>query len=344
MENPRISPYKVPPCLQEGSHRSNAHSTLKRSVRFFFPPLFALFYATLLASLPVDAFADRYNYLAYAASSDLILQRYTTHGVTFTLANEPLWLLINIWLEHFLSPPDVVRTIIFVPSFLTAYLLLRNNPNNILWAILFLAIPLVVKNHIIHLRQGVGISVFLLGYYARSRTLKNVTMWASPFLHSSFFFVLLIKYLSDFLTLFRPTPTLRLAIYSLVFLALAVVLEAISTNLGARQAIEHMRMETDASGLGFVFWAGILMLFLSYGRDFITKHAFPLAALVFYLSVYFLLPVSGRIFESAVLLVLTAGLNLTGLRRLAFLAGVVSFVVISYALQINQPWLGWGAF
>lgn len=54
------------------------------------------------------------------------------------------------------------------------------------------------------------------------------------------------------------------------------------------------------------------------------------------------MPVTARIFESAILLVLLAGLHLTKWRRYAFLSAFLFYFLFSYLSRVGQPWLGWG--
>lgn len=78
--------------------------------------------------------------------------------------------------------------------------------------------------------------------------------------------------------------------------------------LGARQAQTTAVMGTDVSGVGFVMWALIALLLVLQGRSFLDMNTFAIGALLFYLSTYFLTPTVGRVFESAVLFVVLAGL------------------------------------
>src|SRR5690606_31256538 len=102
----------------------------------------------------------------YARYSDEIMARYSALNLVAVLFNEPLWLLINIGLSKLFIGEVVLRIIIFVAAFLVSWLLLRQNPRHIFWMMGFLLIPQVMKNHIIHLRQGLGLAVFLLGYFS----------------------------------------------------------------------------------------------------------------------------------------------------------------------------------
>lgn len=313
-----------------------------RWMRRLLPLAFALLYAMVLTSLPLDAFLDRENYLSYAAYSDEILARYGAVHPVAVLANEPLWLLINIGLARLFGPETVLRILIFLPAVLVPWLLVRHNPRHAVWLILLMLMPQVLKNHVIHLRQGCGLAVFLLGYFFGSKWLRRGLMLAAGFIHSSFLFIVLIGGIVAAVDLFPLSPRLRIALKLLCFGLLGVSTGMVASALGARQAAQYADVQATFSGLGFLFWTGVLLMFLSAGRLVLQQNMTALAILSFYLATYFVLPVSARIFESGLFLVLIAGLNLPGWRRQIFLLQMFTYAVTQYVMSLDTDWLGWG--
>src|SRR5690606_17982655 len=123
------------------------------------------------------------------------------------------------------------------------------NPRHAFWMVLFLLIPQVVKNHIIHLRQGVAIAVFMLGVSAKPNWLRLGLMSASAFVHSSFFFVLAILAVVRITHEIVSSKELR----TLGFLAGAatasMAMGLVASISGARQAELYSDAGTDISGL-----------------------------------------------------------------------------------------------
>lgn len=316
--------------------------SLTRFLRRVYPFAYASIFAWVLVSLPLDGFKDRDNYLVYAAASDTILAGNVARGLLKAMFNEPLWLGMNIWLSDYLDAETTLRAIIFIPAFVVAFVVLRHNPRAALWLSIFLLTPAVVKNHIIHLRQGAGIAVFLLGYFAGPRWLRLALMTAAGFIHSSLLCIVLIHAAVRATGKLRLSPALRLVLIFVFSIALGVMFESIAGGLGARQGEQYAAATLEISGLGMAFWFCVLVLFLSAGSHFIRRNLFPISILAFYISVYFLTPLSGRIFESGVLLVLLAGLALRGWRRQAFIAAYLLFSGLLYMSRLDQPWLGWG--
>lgn len=309
--------------------------------------LFAIFalsltYGWVLAGLPLEVFKDRTNYLIYADQSSLILLRYWSQGILTGLTNEPIWLLLNAGLALVFEPETTLRIVIGVPASIVAYLVLRAEPKNFIWLLLLLFLPQVLKNHIVHLRQGVAVSFFLIGWFSNWRAMRWFFFLFTPFIHASFFFILTLLLLTAIFRELRLAAGLRNILFIFVGLTLSIFLAAVAKFLGARQAVEYDFAVADISGLGFIFWSIVLFVMILQGRTFMRQHAFAIGVLVFYLSTYFFIEVTARIFESALIILLLAGLQMTVWRRQVFVALIVGYGLLSYVLSLNQPWLGFG--
>jgi len=302
--------------------------------------LLALMYGAALAALPVDVFLDRDNYLTYASDSLGILVRNFSGGPISVLANEPLFLLINIGLSSFLSPETVVRSLIFLSATVVARFVLRKDPRQFVWLLFFLLVPQVIKNHIVHLRQGVAIAVFLLGWNIRSVSLRWMLLLMAAFIHASFVFVIGLLMMTKIVQRMRFAADIQMLAFVSAGIVVGLGMGWLAQMVGARQGESYAFDGGAASGLGFVFWLFVLALFVLQGKTFMQRNAFPVSALVLYLATYFLVEVTARIFESSVIFVLLAGLLLTSWRRAAFLTAILFYVCLSYLLRLNQPWLG----
>lgn len=328
--------------LALGSQFGRDREPLPSSKPLLLSLIYALIFAGVLTSLPLAEFRDRTNYLTYAAQSETIFARNVERGFLAVIFNEPLWIKTNIWLSNFFELETTLRLIIFVPAFLVSFLIIYHNPRYAFWLSIFLLTPQVLKNHIIHLRQGMGIGVFLLGYFAGPKWMRIALITVAGFIHSSFLcigLIILSVWVTGKLSL---SPWLRIVILVACFIVLGVVFGAIAGGLGARQGEQYATATLDISGLGFVFWFCMLALFLSAGTGFIRQNLLPISVLGFYISVYFLTAVAGRIFESGLLLVLLGGLSIRGWKRQAFIAAYMLFASLIYLKNWGQPWFGWG--
>lgn len=303
----------------------------------------SLTYGLILSQLPDAHFKDFANYLVYAENSSLIALRYADAGLLRVFSNEPVWLLMNAGLGQFFDPETVVRVIIFFGASSVAWLIFRHYPQHFIWLILILFFPQVIKNYLIHLRQGVAIAVFLWGWFAATRATRWLLLGLTPFIHASFFFILVLLGLTWLLRSVRFAPDLRTATYVGAGIAFGLGLGVLAELLGARQGGGYSFERADVTGLGFVLWTMTLAIMLSAGRAWLREHAFEGGIVTFYLTTYWLIEVTARIFESGLIVVLLAGLTLRGGRRRAFLGVVLGGGALAWMLRIGQPALGFSS-
>lgn len=302
----------------------------------------SLVLAVFLAGLPLEAFLDRANYMVYARDSITALQRYASRGPVALLTNEPVWLLLNIALVQLFPPEWVLRIIILLPAWVAAWIIFKQDFRLFPLLLIIFLLPQVLKNHVIHLRQGLAAALFLLGYYSTQRSVRNGLLLLTPFIHSSFFIVLPLYYLRPLLELLRFSSTIRVLLVALVGIVIGLAGMLGAGMLGARQAGRYALFVSGGSGLGFVYWSLLLCVLLSEGPQFIRRHIFEIAILFFYIGTYFLIPVGARVMESVLILILLAGVRLTCWRYFLFIAMHVFFFAFQYYQRLGQPWLGWG--
>ena len=302
--------------------------------------IYALF---LTLYFPIDdSIIDRGNYLIYAENSLIIVGRYLDESIFALFFNEPVWLMINIVLSSFLEPQNTLRTIIFVSSFTVSFLLLRNNLRYFWILLIILAFPNVIKNFIIHIRQGLAIAFFLIGWFSSSKSTKYFFFILSPFVHASFFLVIALYFLTSMLQKMKFAFDLRLIIYLIIGVVISFGLGFIASLLGMRQANEYEFTAASSSGLGFLFWLAILLTYMSNGKEYLRKNSFIFGMIIFYLATYFFVEVTARIFESVIVIVLLASLELKLKQKYIVFCIIVCFTILSYVLRLDQNYLGFG--
>ncbi len=327
--------------MQNGFIVATRASTISGTKKLVFLVL-ALSYGCVLSQLPDTDFMDFENYLRYAKTSSLMLSLWQVKGVLATFANEPVWLLINAGLAHNFSPETVVRIIIFCSAFSVSWLVLRHHPEHFGWLILFLLLPQVIKNHLIHLRQGAAIAIFLMGWFSVNRKVRWLLLGIAPLVHASFFFILALMWLTLILRTIYYGPVLRTIAFVAAGIVGGVGISWLAQAVGARQAGEYAFQAAEVSGLGFLLWTIILAIILTARRAYLREHAFETGVIFFYLATYWLIEIAARVFESGLMLVLISGLMLPGWRRQVFLAAVLGSGALQWILQLGKPALGFG--
>lgn len=221
-------------------------------------------------------------------------------------------------------------------------LLLRNNLQYFWILLLILIFPNVIKNFIIHLRQGLAIAFFLIGWFSLSRSKKYFFFILTPFVHASFFLVIAMYFLTLALQKLKFAFDVKFIVYFILGFVISFGLAFIASLLGMRQATEYEFIAADSSGLGFLFWLGILIIYISNGREFLRKNSFILGMIIFYLVTYFFVEVTARIFESVIILVLLASLELKNKYKIIVVGFFVIFIIYQFLSKIDMPYFGYG--
>ncbi|NNG45155.1 hypothetical protein HJP15_19910 [Pseudoalteromonas sp. NEC-BIFX-2020_002] len=303
---------------------------------------FASIYALMLSSLPVnETIVDRINYIYYAEKSHVIFARYQSKGLFSVLFNEPLWLIVNIVLSSIGDPTFIIKVIVFSSSFTVAYFVLTTNPKGFLFLLLLLLFPQVIGKFIVHIRQGFAISIFILGIMSGNERVRFFLIICTPFIHSSFFFIVFFAALCSQLQTSKLGEDVSSVVAVFISLLLGSSILVVGTFLGARQVSEDS-VTTSASGFGFVFWSAILVLYYLAGKDFIRRYIFSISCIVLYLATYFFTVYTARIFESGLIFAVLAALNLSPMRRLMAYSLFVFLFLISIFGRLGRPLLGFG--
>lgn len=297
--------------------------------------LSALLYAMYLAMLPIDGFIDRDNYLQYVQNSGFLLSSNLGESYLYLFSNEPLWLLINQIVGYFLSPEDGVRVLIFFGASVFYFasgkeIFGRRNDLMRLWLVFLFVVfsPQILKNFVIHLRQGVALAVFFL-FAGTDKTLKRNVFAAllTAQIHSSFYFLFFILGSLYFFDRFGFSKRKSMVATCVAILILAPLASLGSIFFEARQGL-LVDDSIVASGAAFVFWSvAITVLFFSLLKNKTDcddwRFCFSFCAILLYLSLYYSFTYSGRIFESCLPLVVISLLTLP-YSRLKFLLVMLS--------------------
>ena len=325
-----------------GSDRADIQHGINFYQYRLMPFLFATIYAAYLTFLPIDVFLDRVNYVLYATSSYFIQSFYLGSYASY-LSNEPLWLAMNVYLYKFFEADTIVRIFIFFPAFITAYVVMSKRNFGFFIAFAIMLSPGVAQNYIVHIRQGVAVSIFLVGYFSNNQRIGYLLAVISPFIHSAFFLISGIYFACEILGKLKfIKQQWRVMIMVAVVTLATVLMETVMTGAAFRQTNEYRNIATEISGLGFLAWSFILALICSQGISFIEKNLFSVLSLIFYLMIYFFAPFAGRVIECVVIPLFFTGMMLTGWKKWAFAGTMFVQAAAFYVLNSGSYWFGWG--
>ena len=319
---------------------------LKAEKKYLFLSLaFSLTYAYILAGLPIDGFIDRDNYLNYVANSGLIFFGNLSQGLFSFLLNEPIWLFINMVLNFLFDPEFALRIIIFTSSFAFSFYMLRARRGDLFYvffAIVICLLPQVMKNYVIHLRQGVAIAFVAFMMFSATGLARRIYIVFAPFVHSSYFFLLPNIFISwivnEKLKLGKNSFSFFL-FYFLIACFIVLVFVNVLSFTSARQVetLEQVSGESR-SGMAVLFWAVVFYLFVSSGDEFRRNNFFSIASIAIYIMLYFFFDPIARVFESSLPFIFFSGYELKSKRRWVFF----SMVFVLFCFQWLIPLMSGG--
>jgi hypothetical protein len=300
-------------------------------------------YAYCLAFvLPVDAFKDRENYLVYAADSGSVIAGYLESGLLTFLVNEPLFLFANYLLSLFLGPESVLSVLIFGFAFLFAFSMLGYNRRLVFWLLIALLLPQVLKNHVVQLRQGYAVALFTYAWFYLDGSKKWFMIALTPLVHASFFIVWCFLAVYWFSSWVRFKFDLKSTVFFSISAVSVFLIFFVANLLGSRHALRYSASDLDVSGIAFVFWSLGFAIFCFQSREWYEKHAFAALFVLVYLGMYFTFPLSGRVFESVLPLVLIAGFSTRGYYQYAFISLFLAYFLGQVYLASGQALFGFG--
>ena len=262
----------------------------------------------LIAPKDITWARDRINYLVYAESSWTIMQRYISNGILSFFSNEPLFLGINIILSFVFLPENSLKIIIFTSTLGTLYSLGKISKYNFWVLFFFLFLPQIVQNNVTHLRQGLALSLYLLGLTSNKKY-GEIIKYASVFVHISFGFIIIFEFLEAFFKKIKFSSELRIFLSSIFLTAFVFVVPNLALFFGDRRVMEYdFTVTKDASGLGFLLWLIVGMFFIFViKKNYISS--ISCYGIMLYLVAYFFLDFGARIFENIIPLILVSALN-----------------------------------
>lgn len=274
---------------------------------------------------------DRLNYLDYANYSHLTLGRYYESGLGTVFSNEPLFLLINIFLAFIFSPENVVRIIIFSSTFLVLYNL-GEKTNFSLWVLsFFVLIPQFNKNHIIHLRQGLALGVYLLSLNQKDNKISWLLKVLAVLIHTSIAFMILFELLDCVIEKLKIKYKYKMLIVAALFLVFVNSFSLMSLFIADRRFKEYtFSIATNASGLGFILWFFVGIFFITLAKRTYTNRL-CFYGIIFYLVSYYFVEFGARVFENVIPLIIVGMINEENKKnRLLYIAFLIFYGFVQY--------------
>ena len=281
--------------------------------------------------IPVEKINDRLNYFEYILYSSEIFFGSISSPFPIILFEEPIFKLIMFSLSGLgISPDFTIRILVFIMLFTTFKILFKKTNISFFWILLILLTPVVMVNYVMTIRQGLATTIFLFGIFnIKDKKFQTLIFILLPLIHYSFYLVLFfyilskLKYLQNF-----NNSKLYLFVVGIFSVFLSISILKLVTILSQTKMAEDYEMINESTlGFGLLFWFVILLLFLSEGKIFILKNLFELSILIFYVSSVTIFNPFSRVLQTASILILISGFQLTNFRLLLFKILIFLFVI-----------------
>jgi hypothetical protein len=268
---------------------------------------------------------DRFNNLELLSSS-IVFQ-------------EPLYIVIVYFLSIFFSPQAIAIIIISFASSSSIFSLYKARPELLLIIILVFLLPQMMGKYIVHLRQGLAIAFFLTIFLYFKKNLF-ISSFIAGLIHISFFAVIPI------MILIRLTPknrnailitSIALSIFTFIFFSQGLFAKLVFF-LDLRQANNYLFESNNISGLGFLYWSVIYMIFF-FQKKISESRTLSMNIIALYCTSYFWLNFISRILEAFIPLIF---LELKLLNTYICYLALIFYLFISWQTRLQLPLYGFG--
>ena len=304
----------------------------------------SLVLGVIIQLFPLEYSEDYEGYINFVLNSTDLLEEYQ-QSVAELFSNEPVWLLWNSMLYRLVDDVDIaVRMTIFFVSVSLSFAILTIDKRYMLLLLVFVLLPQMFHNFTTHVRQGSAMAVYYLSYLYLGKRYGAPLMLLTPLIHSSMFFIAPLAYARDAVVALRLNTIKSVLFFFVSFVVLGATAGFVAQFLGARQAGNYEFASFAGSGLGLLFWAGVLSLVYWEGKRFYWRNIVSVSVLILYCCTYLFLEVSGRILEAGLPFVFAMVIGFRGWRRAAFWVAFSFYFVLSWYGKVNSDVFFHGLF
>ncbi|MEZ2894023.1 EpsG family protein [Providencia rettgeri] len=319
----------------------------EKALKFAIYPIICLFYASILSNFPSELFRDRVAYLRYAEKG---IELFSLYGfdIKKIIFNEPLFLVINEVLSIIFEPDKIIQFLVFFISFTFSYFICfhaRNINCALLGLLLLFIIPQSFHAQLVILRQSLAVSILLWSIILfDNKKYILLTSLFCCFIHSSFFIFTPLLFVGLF---FNFNERYKYFFYPFCY-ALLITFSAhfLSSVLGLRQADQNQALasnDVSVSGFGFILW-GVATIVLASRNKILNNNVLLLRLtvlfLIFYCSLYFISPISGRVFSALTTLIIASLVYTFHARNILYVIILILLSMITFEQSvINNSFL-----
>jgi len=254
--------------------------------------------SSLIAFRNVGPAPDDENYVEYGVYAGEYLENISTSDPVIFLLNEPLYDVFNYAVSSLFGGYLYFPLFIFTSFSLVSVAIYRISRRPIITLIIFLTFFPIIKNWYIHLRQGLALSIFLLGVSTKGWR-KNSLFFLSCLIHTSIFVSVgsyIYEYIAEKIGLDRVS---RLILFFVVAALFAWLLEDLLKAIGYVAARRDYRdIGKLANPQVYLTYAMISIGYLMSTKENRSMMTQFLYGLSLYTTMGLAVPYAARVFEN----------------------------------------------
>lgn len=313
----------------------------EKTLKLVIYPVICILYAIFLSNIPSELFRDRGAYLRYAQKG---IELFSLYGfdIKKIIFNEPLFLIINEFLGIFFNPEVIVKSLVFFISFSFSYFICFNAKNMkcaLLGLMLLIIIPQSFHAQLVILRQSLAVSIFLWAIiFFENKKYILLTSVICCFIHSSFFIITPLLFIGLYINF---NERYKYFLYPLLYaIIIAFSAQFLSSALELRQAEQNHNLASSnvsVSGIGFIIWTIAAFILISREKwlnNSILLLRLTILFLIFYCSLYFISPISGRIFSALTTMIIASLVYTFQAKNIIYILAIILLSLITFEQSV----------
>ena len=261
-------------------------------------------YIIIINIIDLSKTDDAASYIRYFVNSRIMIENYGLRAIT----NDIGYLSFLVIIKNLPIRPDNIVNFLSLTNFILIfssiiYLIRDERQKLFLASIILLTSPILTLGHVIHLRQGFALAIFLLTLCALNTKIKNLeneeskfmfAAFIAAFFHTSFLFFLPVLGTYKISKIFFRNKYVVLMCVCLMVLLLSWAQNNIAALLGARQVYDDRSMQVLVNGFGFGLMFFCIFALAGLLSNIVGSNPLPIILALVYITLYLTNPIAGR--------------------------------------------------
>ena len=286
--------------MNNRNHNNTGFANVSRikNIAFYFSASIVSFW---LANYPFGKEVKDYGSFINHMSTGILMISNTRlgdiDGIFKFILSEPLWFLISGTFGIVFGNELALSTIIFISSFILMISMYNLTDRKLLVLPLFLFNFSLLTQYIVHIQNGLAISIFFGGLMV-ARNRRGFLVFLSPFLHSSMFFAVIYRTSDKLFSFFMYRWSVRILCWIFTIFGFILIIPFVANLSGDPRGFSFsFSTAINLTGLNALFWICMLPYYILFSNNGFYSRGI-IFGIIFYLFSLPFLDFGMRIFSS----------------------------------------------